>query len=204
MSLCELLETLKCLGVKITLHAGDTITVEPPDVLTPAVRAALTEHHAALVALIRSGPSSMSSFDPLLAGLDGLGARPPADVLHERLRALADGLIGADPLVRELVRAEAIARLNALGVRTPARIVDAALTARLSDTGRAAPGRCLLFADPNLWPEAVDAVALLDELANTYRRFASLPAAGAEPPPPGTCFPHPPAPFDLAPIPPPS
>src|SRR3989441_2227992 len=180
MTLRELLETLKCLGVKITLHAGDTIPVEPPAVLTPAVRAALPEHHAAIVALIRSGPSSMSSFDTLLAGLDGLGARPPAEVLHERLRALADGLIGADPLVRELVRAEAIARLPGLGVRPPARIVDAALTARLSDTGRAAPGRCLLFADPNLWPEAVDGAALLDELAHTYRRFVSLPDGGAE------------------------
>ncbi len=133
MTLRELLETLKCFGVKIALHDGDTIAIEPPEVLTPAVCAALTEHHAALVALIRSGPSSTSSFDTLLAGLDSLGARPPADVLQERLRTLADGLAGADPLVRELVRAEAIARLTALGVRTPARIVDAALTARLRE-----------------------------------------------------------------------
>src|SRR2546426_3671046 len=180
MTLRELLETLKCFGVKITLHAGDTITIEPPDVLTPAVRAALAEHHAALVALIRSGPSSTSSFDTLMTALDGLGARPPAEVLHERLRTLAAGLVSADPPVRQLVRAEAIARLNALGVRTPARIVDAALTARLSDTGREASGRCLLFADPDPWPEAVDGAALLDELAHTYRRFVSLPEGGAE------------------------
>src|SRR5437899_2020603 len=180
MTLRELLETLKCFGVKITLHAGDTITIEPPDVLTPAVRAALAEHHAALIALIRSGPTSTSSFDTLMTALDGLGARPPAEVLQERLRILADGLTVTDPLLRELVRAEAIVRLHALGVRTPARIVDAALTARLSDTGREASGRCLLFADPNLWPEAVDGAALLDELAHTYRRFVSLPDGGAE------------------------
>ncbi len=64
---------------------------------------------------------------PLMTALDGLGARPAAEVLQERLRTLAAGLAGADLLVRELVRAEAVARLNALGVRTPARIVDAAL-----------------------------------------------------------------------------
>src|SRR5438128_11822107 len=103
MTLRELLETLKCFGVKIALQ-GDTITIEPPDVLTPALRTALTEHHAALVALIRSGPSSTSAFDTLLAGLDELGARPPAEVLHERLQALAEGLGAMDPLVRELVR----------------------------------------------------------------------------------------------------
>ncbi len=180
MTLRELLETLKCFGIKIALHDGDTITIEPPDVLSPALHAALSEHHAALVALIRSGPSSTSSFDTLLTGLDGLGTRPPAEILQERLRALADGLAGADPLVRELVRAEAIARLNTLGVRTPARIVDAALTARLTNSGGAGSGRCLLFADPEPWPEAVDGAALLDDLAHTYRRFVSLPDGGAE------------------------
>ena len=160
MTLRELLETLKCLGAKITLQDGDTITVEPPDVLTPAVRAALTEHHAALVALIRSGPASTSSFDALMAAFDGVGAPPSPEVLQERLRTLAAGLAGADPLFRELVRAEAIARLDALGVRAPARLVGAALTARLSDSGRAAPGRWLLFADPDPWPEAVEGAAL--------------------------------------------
>src|SRR3989454_5016387 len=176
MTLRELLETLKCFGVKIALRDGDTITIEPPDVPSPALRAALSEHHAALVALIRSGPSSTSSFDTLLAGLAGLGARPPGEVLQERLRTLADGLVGADPLVR----AEAIARLTTLGVRTPARIVDAALTTRPSDSGGAGSGRHLVFTDPAPWPEPVDGVALLNDLAQTYRRFVSLPDGGAE------------------------
>ena len=180
MTLRELVETLKCLGLKLALHDGDTITVEPSDLLTPALQAALAEHHATLVALIRSGPCSTSSFDSLLTGLDGLGAGPPAELLQERLRTLADRLVSADPLVRELVRAEAIARLTTLGVRAPARIVDAALTARPGDSGGAGSGRCLLFADPELWPELVDGAALLDELACTYRRFVSLPDGGAE------------------------
>jgi len=180
MTLRELLETLKCLSVTIALQGGDTITIEPRDVLTPALRAALAEHHAALVAFIRSGPRAPSSFDTLMTALDGVGPRPPVDLLQERLRTLAAGLVGADPLVRELARAEAIGRLNALGVRTPARLVDAALTAHLSDPSGAAPGRCLLFADPEPWPEAVDGAALLDELAHTYRSFVSLPDGGAE------------------------
>jgi putative DNA primase/helicase len=109
-----------------------------------------------------------------------LGARPAAEVLQERLRTLADGLAGADPLVRELVRAEAIDRLTTLGVRTPVRIVDAALTARPSYSGGAGSGRRLVFIDPELWPEAVDGAALLKDLAQTYRRFVSLPDGGAE------------------------
>ena len=135
---------------------------------------------AALVALIRSGPSSTSAFDTLLTALDGLGARPPAEVLHERLQALAEGLGAMDPLVRELVRAEAIARLTHLGVRTPARLVDAALTSRATNSGGAGSGRGLRFSDPEPWPEAVDGAALLDDLAHTYRRFVSLPDGGAE------------------------
>jgi hypothetical protein len=79
MTLRELLDTLKCLGAKLTLHDGDVIAIEPPDVLTPAVRAALTEHHAALVALIRSGPASTSSFDALMTAFDGLAWK-----IHER------------------------------------------------------------------------------------------------------------------------
>src|SRR5207245_9168208 len=161
MTLRELLETLKSFGVKLALHDGDTITAEPPEVLTPAVRAALAEHHAALVALIPSRPSSTSSFDTLLSGLDGLGARPPAELLQERLRPLADGPAGVHPLVRELVRAEAIARLTTLGVRTPARLVNAALNARPSLRGGAASGRGLVFADPDPWPEPVACPALL-------------------------------------------
>src|SRR5262245_48341458 len=180
MTLRELVETLKSLGVTLALHDGETITAEPPEMLTPAVSAALAEHHAALVALIRSGPSSTSSFDTLLAGLNGLGARPAAEVLQERLQTLADGLAGADPLVRELVRAEAIARLTTLGVRTPARIVDAALNVRPGHSDGAGSGRRLDFADPEPWPERVDGAALLDDLAQTYRRFVSLPAGGAE------------------------
>src|SRR5262245_27535441 len=180
MTLRELLETLKAFGIKLALHDGDIITADPPEMLTPAVRAALAEHYAALVALIRSGPSVTSSIDTLLSGLDDLGARPPAEVLQERLGILADGLARADPLVRELVRAEAIARLFALGVRTPARLIDAALNARPSLRSGAGSGRGLVFADPEPWPEPVDGAALLDELAHTYRRFVSLPDGGAE------------------------
>jgi hypothetical protein len=115
-----------------------------------------------------------------MTAFDGLKAPPSADILRERLRTLAAGVGGADPLLRELVRTEAIARLDALGMRAPARIVDAALTAGGSDASGARFGRCLLFVDPEPWPEAVDGAALLDELAHTYRRFVSLPDGGAE------------------------
>src|SRR5262249_60878097 len=170
MPLRDLLETLKCYGGTLALHHGDTITIEPPHVLTPALSAALTEHHAALVALIRPGPSSTSACDTLRAGLDELGARPPAEVLHERLQALADGLGGVDPLVRELVRAETIARLTQLGVHTPARLVDAALTSRATSSGGAGSGRGLRFADPDPPPQAVQGAAPLGDPGRTPPR----------------------------------
>jgi hypothetical protein len=73
MTLRELLDTLKSLGATLTLHDGDAISTQPPDVLTPAVRAALTEHHAALVALIRSGaPRPRRSPNPSLEVLERL------------------------------------------------------------------------------------------------------------------------------------
>src|SRR5262249_180061 len=80
--------------------------------------------------------------DALMTALDDLEVRPAAEVLQGRLRSA--GLVGADPLFRELVLAQALARLDALGVRAPARFVDAALTARRSNTsgtGPEAPGR---------------------------------------------------------------
>src|SRR5262249_43585352 len=175
MTLRELLETLKSLGVTLALHDGETITAEPPEMLTPAVRAALAEHHAALVALIGSGPSSTSSVGSVLAGLNGLAARPAAEGLQGGLPTLAAGLAHAHPLVRERVRAEGIAGVTTLGVRTPARIGDAALNVRRGRSDGAGSGRRLDFADPEPWPEAVGGAPLLDHLAQTYRRFVSLP-----------------------------
>src|SRR5262249_57821725 len=107
MPLRELLETLKCYGGTLALHHGDSITIEPPDVLTPALSAALTEHHAALVALIRTGPSSTSAFDTLLAGLHGFGAPPPAAGVPQRPPAPAGGPGAAGPPVRRPGRAPA-------------------------------------------------------------------------------------------------
>src|SRR5262249_48038948 len=122
-------------------------------------------------------------------------ARPTARPRHRRgaLRVLREertlSVAEVDPLVRELVRGEAIARLSALGVRTPARLVDAALTARSSKPGGARSDRCLFFAAPDPWPEAVDGAALLYELAQTYRRFINLPDGGPKPSRSGSCSP---------------
>jgi TubC N-terminal docking domain len=100
MTLSELLETLKILGVTLTLAEGDRVRIEPIDVLTPTVRAAITEHQSALAALIHIGPTAVPSVDALLTALNGLGPRPPSAVLQECLGTLAAGLTGADPLFR--------------------------------------------------------------------------------------------------------
>jgi hypothetical protein len=171
MTLRELLETLKCFGVKLTLRDGDTITAEPREMLTPAVRAALAEHHVALVALIGSGPSSTSSFDTLLAGLDGMGARPAAEVLQERLQTLADGLAGADPLVRELVRAEAVARLTTRTATRALRFSPFRLFPFFPPSGQNSPTRDLA---PLLWGDAFPACLAAFGAA----LFAPLPPEG--------------------------
>src|SRR5262249_24047338 len=91
-------------------------------------------------------------------------------------------------------------RLTQLGVRTPARLVDAALTSRATSSGGAGSGRGLRFADPDPWTEAGDGAALLDDLTHTHRRFVSLPDGRGEAPPLWLRFTYPLHAFAVAPI----
>jgi hypothetical protein len=103
MTLRNLLDTLKGLNAKLALHAGDAIAVQPPEVLTPTLRAALTEHHAALVALIRSEPSSAPSFHAPLTALDGLARGPrPAPAIGRSMPVSPSPIFRADESRRPL------------------------------------------------------------------------------------------------------
>ncbi len=49
-----------------------------------------------------------------------------------------------------------------------------------TEEGPAVEGRTLLFEDPEPWPEPVSGCALLEEIAQTFRRFLILPEGAAE------------------------
>lgn len=116
----------------------------------------------------------------LMLAFDGLGTDPALSELEDRLRALAAGLVGTDSLRRATIRAAAIRRLEQLGVRAPARLVDAALAGVGDPSTDGRPGQLIVFEEPELWPDPVDAAVLLEEVAETYRRFVVLPEGGRE------------------------
>jgi putative DNA primase/helicase len=116
----------------------------------------------------------------VLLAFDGLATDPPMSEVEDRLRAMANSLSGADPLRRAAVRAAAIRRLEALGVRGPARLVDAALAGLSAPAADSGTGRMIAFEELEPWPDPVDGVQLLDEIAQTFRRFVVLPEGGAE------------------------
>ena len=91
---------------------------------------------------------------------------------------VASKLDGADPLRRSVVRAGAIDKLKAVKVTGARELVDAALGREgKADVGK---GRIMAFEEPDPWPDPVDGVKLLDEIAQIYRRYVVLPSGGAE------------------------
>ena len=86
------------------------------------------------------------------------------NVIEGALRILAKKAQNLDTLQREALRQAAIKQLERAKVKSPARLVDAALKiARREDqSGR----RDITFPEPEPWPEVVDGVELLDEIRN--------------------------------------
>lgn len=120
-------------------------------------------------------------------GFDGLSESSTVDDLQEPLEKLRKAVAGRGRLEIRLLREAAIKRLKSLGcVSSPAGLVDDALnpetpagretagsaTAELSGSG-------IVLEKPKPWPEPVDGAELLDEIAETIRRFVVLPAHAA-------------------------
>jgi hypothetical protein len=120
------------------------------------------------------------------AVLDAAGfADLKAPLSGERLELLLGNLQaranGEGPVRRAALREEAIRRLRAAGVRSPAKALDAALGTG-ADGGHPEPkqGRALERSAPDPWPEPVEGAALLEELATTLRKYLVLPPHAAE------------------------
>lgn len=122
-----------------------------------------------------------SSADEILraSGLLELGEDPPIEALETALRTLATAVDGEGRLRRATLREGAIRALSAARMKSPARLVDAALAVpdERSDDGR--QGQAVVLSDPEPWPEPVDGAELLDELAATYARYVVQPDGAA-------------------------
>jgi len=84
-----------------------------------------------------------------------------------------------DGITRAVARDEAIKRLKAVGVKSPARMVDAALNGSGKERidSIESPGPMLEAPDP--WPDPVVGSLLLDSLKSTFERFLILPDGAA-------------------------
>ena len=91
------------------------------------------------------------------------------DVIEGVLRELAKKVQNLDPLRREAVRQAAIKQLERAKVKSPARLVDAALKIprREDESG----GRDITLPEPEPWPEAVDGVKLFAETSNWIKSY---------------------------------
>jgi putative DNA primase/helicase len=119
--------------------------------------------------------------DPLEAfqELEALGgdASSSGEATDAALRRFAAAVAQADPIERATARENAIEKLQRLGFRGPAALVDAAL-AMAEPAAEEKPGPRL--SDPQPWPEPVSAGDLLDELVALLERFVVLPAHAAD------------------------
>ena len=93
----------------------------------------------------------------------------------ERLRTLGNG---GGPLARRVVRNRAIAELRRAKVADPSGLVDAMMRVDSSATDTE-QGEAITLKDPEHWPDAVDGIGLLEELADAFRRYVILPDGGA-------------------------
>lgn len=116
----------------------------------------------------------------LLAPLDGVDKSTSISALETRLRVVADGLNGSDPLRREAVRAGATEKIKAAKIAGAAKLVRAAFADRGSRGAGVGAGRPVVFDEPQPWPEPVDGAAVPEDIVSLFRRFVVLPPGGAE------------------------
>lgn len=105
------------------------------------------------------------------AGFQSLTAASTPDERGAVLRKLTKAAGGEDAVTRALVRGQAVKLLSAIGEKSPARLVDAALpeTPSWENSLKKPPA-----ADHKPWPDVVDGSALLGELVNFIRRFVVM------------------------------
>jgi Protein of unknown function (DUF3631) len=139
-----------------------------PDI-TAALPPAQAAHAQATTAII-SPPG-----DNVLLPLEQLPHGASLSHIEATLRTIASACKGADQLEVVRVRSQLISQLERLGVKSPARWVDAALPGTTDRPSDSPAGAALQLSSPEPWPEPVDGRALIADLALTFRRYIALP-----------------------------
>lgn len=139
----------------------------------PSIAASKFETELPNTASVANG----SAFRELVAR-SGLAALETGATMREAessLRTVADGLTGATNFDRELVRNEAIRELERVGIKAPARIVDAALPPATSAVADAdSQGTAVAFSEVVPWPESVDGADLLADMTAILKRYVVM------------------------------
>ncbi len=126
---------------------------------------------------------SVGQYDPAhtpedrlrLAGLTQLNAAASMDAVSAGIRNLVELVDGADLLDRETTGLAAIQLLREKGQTAEAakKLLAAGFKTRRKEEGR--PASADLLVDPAPWPDAVDGVALLNDLAEILSTYVLLP-----------------------------
>jgi hypothetical protein len=123
-------------------------------------------------ALIAESDAPKISVDQLLAscGVAALVEGSSMDAIVTVLRVMADKTKGEDALLRAAVREAIIAKLQAIGTRSPAALADSAISLYAADSGQEGIG----FVEPMPWPEQVTGADLLNDIASVFCRYAVI------------------------------
>lgn len=119
-----------------------------------------------------AAPEPALSVGEALALMDPLPESPETEQVRTVLGRFREALGPMDCLSRELAREGALKKLRLLGFKNAGRIMETAMPAVRS--GGNEQTATLGLQEPDLWPEAVEGAALLNQLDETVRRFVAL------------------------------
>ncbi len=120
--------------------------------------------------------SDAVSVDAMLAesGIATLGSGATSGQLEVALRALGAQATSSDAVRGALLRERAVQALKAIGIESPARLVDSAIGAGRESTTRDGAGVGLLFPPVEPWPTPVYGSDVLNELEEVIHCFVVL------------------------------
>jgi len=105
-----------------------------------------------------------------------LGKDSKSDDIVDALKDLRALSQNADPISLAALREEAIKRLSEIGVKSPAKMVDAALKPQY---GQKTDENGIEAEKIEPWPDEVNGVELLQEVIRVFERYLVLPPSGA-------------------------
>lgn len=120
--------------------------------------------------------SDSVSVDAMLAesGIATLASGATSGQLEVALRALGAQANSSDAVRGAVLRERAVQALKAIGVESPARLVDSAIGAGRESTTRDGPGVGVLFPTSEPWPTPVSGPDILNELEEVIHCFVVL------------------------------